>query len=143
MKPNKIKALIMGLSLVVTLLIGVGSTTANAQNRRHGHRPPRIIVYRNYNPFWYRYYDPFWSPFYPSYRTVDPVAYQRERGYREGKDEGKDDAKKGLPSNATGNKDYIKSDSIHFREAFIQGYNAGYQEKLADIREKMRKESGR
>ena len=82
MKPNKIKALIMGLSLVVTLLVGVGSTTANAQRRRGVHRPPRIIVYRNYNPFWYRHYDPFWDPFYPRYRVVDPVAYQREKGYR-------------------------------------------------------------
>ena len=143
MIPKKAKALIMGLSLVVTLLVGVGSTTANAQRRRGVHRPPRIIVYRNYNPFWYRHYDPFWDPFYPRYQAVDPVAYQREKGYREGRDEGKDDAKKDRPANATGHKDYLKSDSIHFREAFVQGYNEGYQQKIAEIRDKIREKSGR
>ena len=137
MIPNKVKALIMGIALVGTLLLGVGAATADAQNRRRHHRPPRIIVYRNYNPFWYRHYDPFWDPFYSSrYRVVDPVAYEREKGYREGRDEGKDDAKKDRPSNATGHKDYLKSDSIHFREAFIQGYNEGYRQKIAEIREK-------
>ncbi|HEY7543912.1 MAG TPA: hypothetical protein VID27_03475 [Blastocatellia bacterium] len=134
MKPNKVKTLIMGLSLVVMLLVGVGSTVADAQGRRGGHRPHRVIIYRTYNPFWYRHYNPFFYPGY--YRTVDPVAYQREQGYREGKDEGKDDAKKDRPANPTGNKHYVKSDSIHFREAFVQGYNEGYREKIAEMREK-------
>lgn len=138
MKSNKIKGLIVGMSLVIMLLIGIGSTTANAQGKRVVRRPARVFVYRNYNPFWYRYYDPFWDPFYYShYRVVDPIAYQREQGYREGKDEGKEDAKKGRAASATGNKDYLKSNSIHFREAFLQGYNAGYQEKLADTKKDM------
>ena len=136
MKSNKVKGLIIGAFLVTVFVAGIGTTTANAQNRRHGHRPSRIIVIRRYDPFWHRRYDPFWNPYYPRYQVVDPIAYQRERGYSEGKDEGKDDAKKGRPADATGHKDYLKSDSIHFREAFIQGYNAGYEEKLADIREK-------
>lgn len=144
MKSNKFKGLIVGLSLAVMLLAGVCVETANAQNRRGAHRPPRVIVYRNYySPFWYRHYDPFWDPFYSSrYQFADPIAYQREQGYREGKDEGKDDAKKGRPSNATGHKDYLKSGSVTFREAFVQGYNAGYQERIAEIREKMRERSG-
>jgi hypothetical protein len=75
--------------------------------------------------------------------VVDPVAYQREKGYREGRDEGKDDAKKDRPANAIGHKDYLKSDSIHFREAFVQGYNEGYQQKIAEIRDKLREKSGR
>ena len=137
MRSNKARALVMGLFFVVTLLIGTGSITANAQNRGFVRRPNRVIVYRHYSPFWYRHYDPFYDPFYYSrYQVVDPIAYQKEKGYRDGKDEGKDDAKKNRIADATGNTDYIKSNSIHFREAFVKGYNDGYQEKLADIREK-------
>jgi hypothetical protein len=142
MKSNKAKALIMGLFFVITLLVGVGSITANAQNRGVVRRPNRVIVYRHYSPFWYRHYDPFYDPFYYSrYRVVDPIAYQKEQGYREGKDEGKDDAKHNRIANATGHKDYLKSDSIHFREAFVKGYDNGYQEKIAEIREKTRKKA--
>jgi hypothetical protein len=143
MKPNKAKGLIVGLFLAAMLLGGIGQTTANAQGKRAVRRPPRIIVYRNYNPFWYRHYDPFWDPFYSSgYRVVDPIAYQREQGFRKGKDKGKEDAKKERPSNATGHKDYLKSNSIAYREAFVQGYEAGYQQRIAEIREKMREKSG-
>jgi hypothetical protein len=142
MKSNKAKALIMGLFFVVTLLVGVGSITVNAQNRGAVRRPSRVIVYRHYSPFWYRHYDPFYDPFYYSrYRAVDPIAYQKEQGYREGKDEGKDDARHNRIANATGHKDYLKSDSIHFREAFVKGYDDGYQEKIAEIREKARKKA--
>jgi hypothetical protein len=137
MIPNKAKHLLIGLFFVTMLLAGFGSTsTADAQNRRI-HRPNRVIVYRHYNPFWYRRYDPFYDPFYASrFRVVDPIAYQKERGFKEGKDEGKDDAKKGIPANATGHKDYIKSSSVHFRDAFVQGYEVGYREKIADLRDK-------
>jgi hypothetical protein len=139
MKPNKIKRLLAVVSLVIMLFVGIGSATANAQRKRVVRRPARVIVYRAYNPFWYRYYDPFWDPFYyPRYQAVDPIAYQRESGYREGRDEGKEDAKRGRLANATRNEDYLKSDSIHFREAFVQGYNAGYREKLADTKEDLR-----
>ena len=41
-------------------------------------------------------------------------------------------------ANATGHEDYLDSDSIHFREAFVQGYNAGFWEKLADTKEDLR-----
>lgn len=143
MKPNRYKSLMIGVFLVVMLLVGIGSTSADAQNRRGIHRPSRIIVYRPYNPFWFRHYDPFWDSFYyPRTVTVDPIAYQRERGYKEGRDEGKDDAKKSRPANARGHKDYLKSNSITFREAFVQGYNEGYREKIAEIREKMRDKHG-
>ena len=136
---SKVKKLIVGLSLGAMLVVGIGATTADAQGRRRGHRPPRVIYYRIHDPFWYRRYDPFWdSYYYPRYRVVDPVAYQREKGYNEGKDEGEEDAKKGRSANATGHKDYLKSDSVHFREAFVQGYNAGYREEIADLREKGR-----
>jgi hypothetical protein len=137
MKSNKTKALILGFIFVITLLIGIGSITANAQNKGVVRRPNRVIVYRQYSPFWYRHYDPFYDPFYYSrFRVVDPVAYQKEQGFREGKHEGEKDAKKGIVANATGHKDYLKSNSIHFRQAFVQGYGDGYREEVAELREK-------
>src|SRR5262245_46261904 len=134
MLSRKVKGLIIGGFLLTMLFGTIGSVTADAQRR---HRPRRVIVYRNYNPFWYRAYDPFYDPFYYSRRVVvDPIAYQREHGFSEGKGEGKDDAKKGLAPNATGHKDYLKSDSSIFREYFVQGYDTGYREEIAKIREK-------
>jgi hypothetical protein len=137
MKSNKTKALILGFVLVITLLVGIGSITADAQNKGVVRRPNRVIVYRHYSPFWYRHYDPFYDPFYYSrYRVVDPIAYQKEQGFREGKHEGEKDAKKGRVANATGHKDYLKSDSMYFRQTFVQGYNDGYREEVAELREK-------
>jgi hypothetical protein len=144
MKPNKVKQLMMGAFVAVMLFAGVGLTTANAQERvvRRPHRPHRIIVYRPYNPFWYRHYDPFWDPYPYTYRVVDPIAYQREQGYSEGRSEGKKDAKKGRPANPTGNKDYLKSNSLAYREAFVKGYNERYQEEMAEIRQEMSEKRG-
>jgi hypothetical protein len=66
--------------------------------------------------------------------VVDPIAYQREQGYNEGRSEGKKDAKKGRPAAPTGHKDYLKSSSLAYREAFVQGYNERYREEMAEIR---------
>lgn len=134
----KIKQILIGGFAAMMLMTGVVTMT-DAQTRVVVRRPPRVVVYRPYNPFWYRRYDPFWDPFYTSrYTVVDPIAYQREQGYRDGRDDGKSDAKKGRPANPTGNKDYLKSGSLTYREAFVRGYNERYREESAEIREKIR-----
>ena len=135
MRPNIAKRLVMGAFVAVMLFAGVGLTTADAQTRVY-RRPHRVIVYRPYyRPFYNRFYNPFWDTYWGStYTVVDPIAYQRDMGYSEGRDEGKDDAKKGRPANPTGNKHYINSDSAAFREAFVRGYNERYQEKMAEMR---------
>lgn len=142
MKSKKGTQLIIGALVAIVLSLGVLSTTAEAQGRGR-HRPRPVVIYRPYyNPFWYRY-DPFWDPYWgTTYRTVDPIAYQREQGYNEGRGEGKDDAKKGLPANPTGHKDYLKSNSLAFREAFVKGYNERYREEIAKIQEKARDKHG-
>lgn len=127
---------VVGVSLMAVVLFIVGTMTVNAQSRRT--RCRSRIVYRHHNPFWYRHYDPFWNSYYPRFQVADPIAYQRERGYKEGKDEGKEDAEKGRAANATGHKDYLKSSSITFREAFVEGYNVGYEEKIEKLRDKGR-----
>jgi len=140
MRIKRAKSLIAGFFFLVTLMVGVAPTTAEAQSKEAVRRPRRVIVYRPYyNPFWYRRYDPFWDPYYFR-RTVvvDPIAYQREQGYREGKDEGGEAAKKGGPANPNGHKDYLKSNSLAFREAFVQGYVEGYREELAKTTKEMR-----
>jgi len=137
MKPS-IKRLVIGSFAAIMLLSAVSLTTAEAQGRVI-RRPPRVIFVRPYDPFWYRRYDPFWDPFYfPRYRVEDPIAYQREQGYRDGRDEGKKDAKKGRPANPTGHKEYIKSNSLAYRQAFVQGYNERFREEMAEIRGEMR-----
>ena len=134
MKP-RVKQLVMGAFAAILLLSGAFATTAVAQGRVI-RRPARVIFVRPYNPFWYRRYDPFWDPFYTTrYQVVDPIAYQREQGYREGRDEGKKDAKHGIAANPKGHKDYLKSSSLAYREAFMQGYNESFRKETAEIRE--------
>lgn len=144
MKPNRMKRMIVGAFAAVLLMSGALIGTAEAQGRfvRRHNRPARVIVYRPFSPFWHRQYDPFWDPFPTSYRVVDPIGYQREQGYSEGRSEGKDDAKKGLPADPTGHKAYLKSKSLAFREAFIQGYNERYHEEIGEVRREMRQKRG-
>lgn len=83
------------------------------------------------------------DPYYhPRAVVVDPIAYARERGYHEGKDEGGEDDEKGRPANPQGHEDYLKSNSVAFRGAFLQGYEEGYREELAETTREMR-EKGR
>ena len=139
MRSSRAKSLFVGFFLMFIFVVGVGPVEADAQTRRGGRRPTRVIIYRPYNPFWYRRYDPFWRPYYhPRAVVVDPIAYQRERGYREGKDEGEEDAKKGRALNPKGHEDYLGSSSLAFREAFVQGYDEGYREEAAETTKKMR-----
>lgn len=139
MKLNRIKSLTLGFFFLFALAAFVAPATAEAQTRRGGRRPGRVIVYRPfYNPFWYRRYDPFWDSYYPRTVVVDPVAYQQELGYREGKNEGEEDAEKGRPSNSTGHEDYLDSDSMAFRAGFVKGYEAGYREEFAETTKELR-----
>lgn len=140
MKLNRVKSLVPGFFFLFMFVAAVGPETAEAQTRRGVRRPRRVIVYRPYyNPFWYRRYDPFWdSYYYPRTVVTDPVAYQRERGYREGKGEGGEDAEKGRPANAQGHGDYLDSNSLAFREGFVKGYEDGYREELAETTREMR-----
>lgn len=147
MKLTRMKQLIFGAVAAAILVPAISTNTAEAQTWV-ARKPRPVVVYRTYNPFRYRYYNPFYSPFYDpfwgsswNYQTVDPIAYQKERGYSEGRDEGKEDAKKGRPANATGHKDYLKSNSLAFREAFVQGYNERYHEEVAKIEKKAREKN--
>lgn len=121
MKTNKLKTLVMGTTIGLMLLAGVGSTTALAQ-RRVIVRPRPVIVYRH-GPF----FGPYWNR---TVTVVDPIAQARESGYSDGHSRGKDDAKKGKPESPDSHKHFTGSDSQTYREAFLQGYSEGYREQM-------------
>lgn len=120
---NGIKRLLMGALVAVVFLVGVGSTTADAQDRGI-RRPRRVIVYRPYRPFW----EPYWWG--TTYRVVDPIAAQREEGYSDGRSRGKDDAKEGRENDPENHKQFNKSKSLAYREAFLLGYADGYRKQM-------------
>jgi len=118
MKWNRVKRLVMGSLVAVMLLFGAWPATTQAQVRVI--RPharvfigPRPVFY----PGWYGH---------PYYTVYDPIAYQKEEGYRDGLSRGKDDAKHGKADDPNSHKHYRDSSSITYREAFLQGYNDGY-----------------
>jgi hypothetical protein len=131
MRFNKIKALIMGLSLGAMLFVGVGSITAQAQRRIVVRRGPVIV-----RPHWgYRsYWGPGWGPYWgPTVTVVNPIAQARESGYRDGHSRGKDDAKDGKPNAPDSHKHFRNSDSQTYRQAFLQGYADGYREQIGRL----------
>jgi hypothetical protein len=123
MNTKRVKQLMLGAIAAGACMFGLASTTANAQTVIV--RRPVIVYHR---PF----YRPFWGPRYVT--VIDPIASQKEQGYSDGKSRGKDDAKKGMANNPNSHKHYYQSDSLAYREAFVQGYNEGYRDKVADIR---------
>jgi hypothetical protein len=123
MKQRILKRLVTGAFVAVVFLVGVGSTTADAQTR---------YIYRYPRPYFHRVYDPFWNPWGPNYivTVVDPIAAQREQGYSDGHTRGKDDAKHGKANDPASHKHYNKSHSLTYRQAFLKGYAEGYREQM-------------
>ena len=132
---STLKKLIMSLFAGVILLPGVSKITADAQYV-YWRRPVRIIVVRRYYPVvqpYYPVYYPVYDPYsLPTYGVEGPFPYLQEKGYKEGVDEGKDDAEDGRLPNPTIHKDFYKSYSPVYRQAFIQGYYDAYRRKIMD-----------
>src|SRR5436853_4013812 len=97
---------------------GAAVRTANAQVHRH-----RGVVVIG-QPYFFPHYYPGY------YRYSDPIAYQREEGYRDGLSRGKDDAKHGRAESPSNHKHYSNSDSLAYRQAFAQGYEDGYRARM-------------
>ena len=129
-----LKKLIMSLFAAIILLPGVSKITADAQY--YWRRPVRVIVVQPYYPVvrpYYPVYYPVYNPYLlPTYGVVEPFSYLQEKGYKEGVDEGKDDAEDGRLPNPTIHKDFYKSYSPVYRQAFIQGYYDAYRRKIID-----------
>jgi len=128
---STLKKLIMSLFAAVIFLPGVSKITADAQYI-YWRRPVRVIQVQPYYPVVRPYY-PVYGPYLlPTYDVVGPFYYLQEKGYKEGVDEGKDDAEDGRLPNPTIHKDFYKSYSPVYRQAFIQGYYDAYRRKIID-----------
>src|SRR5262252_5160637 len=140
---STLKKLIMSLFAAVILLPGVSKITADAQYR-HWRRPVRVIIIQPYRPvvqpyrpvvqqYYPVYYYPIYNPYlWPVYGVAEPFSYLQEKGYKEGRDEGKDDAEDGRLPNPIMHKDFYKSYSPVYRQAFIQGYYDAYRREVID-----------
>ena len=137
-----LKKLIMSLFAAVILLPGVSMVTADAQYV-YWRRPVRVIIIQPYRPVvqpyypvvrpYYPVYYPVYDPYIlPTYSVAEPFSYLQVKGYKEGVDEGKDDAEDGRLPNPTIHKDFYKSYSPVYRQAFIQGYYDAYRRKIID-----------
>jgi len=121
MKFNQAKKLVTRGLLAVLLLFGVWTATASTANAQRGIHGRVVVVQR---PL-------FFPRYYPrTYTVYDPIAYQREQGYSDGLSRGKDDAKHGRSNDPSSHKHYSGSNSITYREAFAQGYEDGYRERM-------------
>jgi hypothetical protein len=145
---QKLKKLMIGAFASIVLLAGAFTTSSTAQTfiiKRHRVIvfPPVVTpIYRPvYQPIQYPVYQPVYQPiqypvyqpvYYPNYWVVYPTGNDWDWGYREGRDEGKDDAEDGRIMNPTIHSDYYKSGSYTYRQAFIQGYYDGYLRKIRD-----------
>src|SRR5215472_10787392 len=97
MRFSRLKSLFVGslFSLAIVLGLGIaGATSTLAQVRRVVVVRPRVFVAQR--PF---FGGPGWwgSPYY-GYGYYDPIAYQRERGFSDGFNDGKSDARHGKVS---------------------------------------------
>jgi len=122
MRLNKLHRSIASIFLGLMLLFGV-SATAQAQHRHHSRRS--VVVVPRYRPYWGFY--PYWNR---TLTVVDPIAQQRESGYSDGHKRGESDAKHGKPNAPASHKHYRDSDSMTYRQAFLQGYADGYRERM-------------
>ena len=109
-------------------MLVVGALAAPAQAQGRVVRSPRVVVVRR--PFFGpRFYGPGWGWGYPYYGYSyweDPIAYEKEMGYRDGLNKGKDDAKHERADDPNSHKSYRNSNSLAYRQAFLQGYNDAY-----------------
>ena len=118
MKSNRIRNLIMGALTTVVFMIGIGTVTqADAQTVVI--RRPRVVI-RTHRPIW----NPHWDR---TITIVDPIAEEREDGYKDGLEAGKYDAKEDRDFDPENHKKFRKSDSYAYRRAFVRGYENGFR----------------
>src|SRR3989442_4715622 len=126
------KGLLTRVFLVVSLLFGVvtfAGTTAEAQFRHRGRVivQPRVFVYpRTFYP----------RAFYPQSYLYNrayyaPVGRVTEgQGYREGLNDGKDDAKHNKGYDPYRHNDYKHAETSAFLDGHIRGYEEGYRQRI-------------
>lgn len=125
-RTKRISKLTMSSLIGLFLMSGVFASTALAKPKVVVKRRPVVVVHTGRPFVWHRRFDPFWVPSV-TYRVVDSNFDDRHEGYDEGRSQGKKDAKKGNDFDPKGNKEYFKSDSFAYRQAYLRGYEDGYR----------------
>lgn len=145
MRSNQVRRLVTRTVVAVTLLLSawaVTGTTAQAQGRWHGrgfNRPNRVFVQPRVfvRPRSRVFITPrvfvgprvgFYPRVYSSYVPYGGVAYQEERGYRDGFSRGRDDARDGDRYDPYSHSHYRNAGTVAYRDAFLRGYDVGFRE---------------
>lgn len=137
MRTKMINRIALSSFAAVMMVTGIFVTTANAQGgRRHG---ARIVIVPNPNPFWHRRFDRFdrfnrfdrWDGLRRDYYRK----HQAQEGFKEGLEQGENDAEKGRRFNPRDQREYFKATSHTFRRAFVRGYYLGYRNEISDDRD--------
>ena len=133
MRSKRTVGLLTRMLLVVSLLFGVlafTGTTGNAQFRRGGVVVrPRVFVYpRTFYPrsYWWgfgpSYYYYYYYPYYYSNRVTEG------QGYKDGLDDGKNDAKHNKGYDPYRHGDYKKGQSSGYLDGYLRGYADGFRQ---------------
>ena len=125
-RTNRISKVTMSSLVGLFLMSGVFASTASAKPKVVFRTRPVVVIHTQPRPYWHRRFDPVWVPSV-TYRSFDSFSDHREEGFDDGLSQGKKDAKKGSEFDPRGSKDYLKSNSFAYREAFVRGYRHGYR----------------
>ena len=125
MRSIRVMKSVMATVATVVLLLGTLVLTGTTAEAQRVFVRPHVRVFVGPRPFFHSgfYGYPYYGPYY---RVYDPIAYQREQGYSDGLSRGKSDAKHGKADDPNSHKHYRDSSSVTYREAFLQGYNDGF-----------------
>lgn len=125
MRSHRTIGLLTKVFLGVSLLFGVmtfAGTTAQAQHRHRG----RVIVV---SP---RIYPrPFYRPYWGSRVYYTPLGrVTTSQGYRDGLNDGKDDAKHNKGYRPESHNDYKSAQTSDYFDAYVRGYEEGYRQRM-------------
>src|SRR5215471_8252494 len=124
--------LMIGTMFAAALLVAAGSTTGSTAQAQVWRRPPIIVVPRT-RVFTYPVYPrPFFpEPYYYSYTPrydAGPYDVAAGKGYHDGFDRGREDARDGRIFDPNNSSHFRDSISAGYRDGFRRGYSDGYSQ---------------
>src|SRR5215467_6593793 len=123
---NRIKKALVGVGLLSGLLFAAGEipgTTALAQDRCN--RGGYVYTYPRTYPYG-GYYGGYPGGYYGGSGSGS-FSYWQQRGYRDGLDRGREDARSGRYPTPN-NSEHFRDGNGAYRQGFARGYQIGYQQ---------------
>jgi len=126
------KKLMIGTLLAAALVVGAGSTTESTAEAQVC-RGPRVIVVPRTRVFAYPVYPRpvYTGPYYYSYTPqydAGPYDVAAGKGYHDGFDRGREDARDGRIFDPNNSSHFRDSISAGYRDGFRRGYSDGYRQ---------------